>query len=163
MARPRRDAPLPRVVLCAALTVDGKLDPPSVLEPSVLRRSPWARWHDDPATRVWTEAPAGGADHPAALRRLARQHPGTRRVICLGGADRFRALLDAGVVSEILLVVRPRIDGRRDAATLGGPPGAAFFPASVACRLLKAETCAGECWLHYRLRRVRRRAEDAKL
>ena len=151
MARPRRDSPLPRVILCAALTADGKLDTQSVLEPSALRRSPWTRWHDDPATLVWTEVAVGAADHTGALRRLARQHPGTRRVICLGGADRFRALLDAGVVREILLAVRPRIDGRRDAATLGGPPGAAFFPASIACRLLAVEMRDGECLLRYQV------------
>ena len=136
---------MPRVVLCAALTVDGKLDTPP----------PDPAWRDDPATVVLAEdAMAGDAGWDAVLRRMRRED-GVRRVVCLGGAERFRALLDAGAVHELHLLVRPRVDGRRDAPTLSGPPGAAFFPASVACRLLKAEMHEGECLLRYRVKRAR--------
>ena len=66
------------------------------------------------------------------------------------------ALLLAGDVRELRLTIRPRIDGRRDAPTLSGPPTPEFFPRSLACRLLRMETRGGECLLHYRgLRRTR--------
>ena len=136
---------MPRVVLCAALTVDGKLDAPP----------PDPTWKDDPATVVLAEdATAGAAGWDAMLRRMRRKDR-VRRVVCLGGAERFRALLDAGVVHELHLLMRPRVDGRRDAPTLSGPPGAAFFPASVACRLLKVEMRDGECLLRYQVKRAR--------
>ena len=67
-----------------------------------------------------------------------------------------RALLVSGVVNEIHLTIRPRIDGHRDSPTLSGPPTPEFFPRSLACRLLRMETRDGECLLHYRvLRRAR--------
>lgn len=69
------------------------------------------------------------------------------------------ALLVAGRVREIHLTVRPRVDGRRDAPTLSGPPTPEFFPASLACRLLRMETLGGECVLQYR---VLRRARPAR-
>ena len=74
---------------------------------------------------------ASGED-PAELRRLCGDD--------LGG--------------EIHLTVRPVIDGRRGAPTLGGGPGE-FFPASIRCRLLKMEVLGRECLLHYRVLRTR--------
>ena len=148
MPRARRAGPLPRVVLCAALTVDGKLDALAA-HPA---RQPWP---DDPATTVLAaSATAGDEGWDTALRRMRRES-GVRRVVCPGGAERFRSLLDAGVVSELWLEVQPRVDGRSDAATLSGPPGAAFFPASVACRLLKVEMRDGQCLLRYQVRKAR--------
>ena len=153
MPRARPDGPLPRVVLCAALTVDGKLDP----------QPPDPAWRDDPATVVLTEAATAGTEGWNLVLRRMRREGGVRRVVCGGGAELFRALLDAGTVSELHLTVRPRIDGRREAPTLSGPPGAGFFPASVACRLLKAEMRAGECVLRYRVRRARAGMGNAEL
>ena len=73
-------------------------------------------------------------------------------------AGQLRALLTSGEVDEIHLTVRPRIDGRRDAPTLSGPPTPEFFPRSLSCRLLRLETRDGECLLHYRvIGRTRRR------
>ena len=72
---------------------------------------------------------------------------------CGGGPRLFRALLDARLVDDLRLLVRPRIDGRRGAATLSGVPGE-FFPASIHLRLLKMEVRGGECLLHYRVRRT---------
>ena len=71
-------------------------------------------------------------------------------------AQEARALLAAGAVRELLLTVHPRIDGRRDAPTLTGPPTPEFFPRSLACRLLRMETRGGECLLHYRVLRPTR-------
>ena len=71
-------------------------------------------------------------------------------------AQEARALLVAGAVRELRLTIQPRIDGRRDAPTLTGPPTPEFFLRSLACRLLRMETRGGECLLHYRvLRRAR--------
>ena len=103
---------MPPVTLCAAVTVDGKLD--------------------DPAPRIVRH----GID-------------------CLLDVPQTRALLEAGLVDEIHLRLRPRIDGRRDAPTLTGPPTSGFFPRSVSCRLLRMENgAAGECLLHYRVLRA---------
>ena len=74
-------------------------------------------------------------------------------------ASEAGALLAAGRVREIHLTVHPRVDGRRDALTLSGPPTPEFFPASLVCRLLGMETRGGECLLHYR---VLRRARPAR-
>ena len=139
---------MPRVVLCAALTVDGKLDARAI-HPA---RQPWP---DDPTTTVLAEAATAGDEGWDTVLRRMRRESGVRRVVCPGGAERFRSLLDAGVVSELWLEVHPRIDGRRDAATLSGPPGADFFPASVACRLLQVEMSDGQCLLRYQVRKAR--------
>lgn len=74
-------------------------------------------------------------------------------------ASESRALLAAGLVDEIHLTIRPRIDGRRDSPTLSGPPTPEFFPRSLACRLLRMETLDGECLLHYRVLRRARSAD----
>ena len=84
-----------------------------------------------------------------AVRRLRGEFP--RRVLCFGGAGLFRGLLEAGLVDELCLCVRPRIDGRRGTGTLSGV-GGGFFPASVACRLTKMEVAGDECFLRYRVR-----------
>ena len=73
-------------------------------------------------------------------------------------ADGARALLLAGTVREVHLTICPRIDGRRDAPTLSGVPTAEFFPASLACRLLRMETRDGECLVRYRVLRPTRTA-----
>ncbi len=74
----------------------------------------------------------------------------------------LRALLTGGQVDEIHLTIHPRVDGRRDALTLSGPPTPEFFSRSLACRLLGMETRDGECVLRYRvLRRGRRAARTA--
>ena len=66
-------------------------------------------------------------------------------------AGQLRALLVSGRLDEIHLTIRPRVDGRRDAPTLSGPPTPEFFPRSLACRLLRMETRDGECLLYYRV------------
>ena len=104
----------PRVALCAAITVDGKLDTTDPL--------------------------------PPALRDFLTLKDGDQLVDDPG---QFRALLEAGQVNDLYLLVRPRIDGRRDAPTLSGPFTPEFFPRSISCRLRRMEVVDGECLLHY--------------
>ncbi len=131
----------PPLTLCAVITADGKLD--ASTRPEDFPRQPGD---------VLFELAA--REDPAARLRALRARDGTRRVICFGGPQVFRRLLDARLVAEILLLVRPTIDGRRGAATLSGPPDK-FFPAAVRCRLLKLEVRGQECFLHYRVLRSR--------
>ena len=67
--------------------------------------------------------------------------------------DQFRALLEAGQVDDLYLLVRPRIDGRGAAPTLSGPFTPEFFPRSISCRLRRMEVVDGECLLHYTVAR----------
>ncbi len=124
--RPRRRRP--RVALCAAITVDGKLDATDPL--------------------------------PPALRDFAALQDGDRLV---DDPDQFRALLDAGQVNDLYLLVHPRIDGRRSAPTLSGPFTPEFFPRSMACRLRRMEIVDGGCLLHYTIRRAGKTDASARL
>ena len=167
----------PEGVLCTTLTADGKLDEPAslALGQTLLRgggSSGPHRWAApfDRASAVIVDEPLATALAltPAATRpllvvaseqtldlewaRLRTAQP-VGQAWCFGGADLFRALLERDRVDELFLCVRPRIDGRRGAATLSGA-GGGFFPASVACRLVKMEVAGGECFLRYRVRRV---------
>ena len=108
----------PRVALCAAITVDGKLDL---------------------------------VDPPPAWRAFVTLKDGDRLV---DDPDQFRALLEAGQVNDLYLLVRPRIDGLGDAPTLSGPFTPEFFPRSIACRLRRMEVVDGECFLHYTVARA---------
>lgn len=173
-----------KVVLCAALTTDGKLDEPAslALARTLLQgggssgRHPWAV-HFDRASAVLLDqrlvvepaltraaarprlvfASAQTLELELGRLRLARLGG---RAWCFGGAGLFRALLETGSVDELFLWVHPRIDGRRGAATLSGVSGA-FFPASVACRLVKMEVAGDECFLRYRVRRAEPAAHPA--
>ena len=106
--------------------------------------------------RTVSGAVPDGWQHELQTRLAALPEPAVRsrtRVLCFGGAVLFRALLVAGWVDELHLVVSPRIDGRRHAPTLSGPPGAEFFPASVACRLQRMEVRGNQCFLRYQVAR----------
>ncbi len=150
----------PRVTLCAAITVDGKLDdglPPEawaeIFAPQpgdVLLVDHRAAKAASPARRL--VAVDGRADLAVQLRGL-RVDQEVRRVFCLGGPTLFRRLLDENLVDELCLRVRLRIDGRRGATTLSGVPGE-YFPASIHLRLLAMEVRGDECVLHYRVRRT---------
>ncbi len=65
-----------------------------------------------------------------------------------------RRLLESGQIDELRLTVRPKIDGRRGAATLSGQ-NHDFFPASVPYRLQRMEIHGDQCLVHYRI--VRRK------
>lgn len=162
MSDPGRRRQRPRVVLCAAITFDAKLDTADPLPPAL--RQAVAPGADD----VFLIEPhlsghlPPGWDHPARaitpgdLGSLPDDEPSIRRWLCLGGPDLFRALLDAGRVNDLCVLVRPRVDARRDAPTVGGPFTPEFFPSSMPCRLRRMEVLGGECFLHYTVAHRRR-------
>ncbi len=90
---------------------------------------------------------------PPALRAFATLKDGDRLVDDPG---QFHALLAAGQVHDLYLLVRPRVDGRRAAPTLSGPFTPEFFPRSIACRLRRMEAVDGECLLHYTVAHTRK-------
>jgi riboflavin-specific deaminase-like protein len=75
-----------------------------------------------------------------------------KRLVCEGGAQIFRALLEAGLVDELQVTLAPRIFGGRAAPTLTGIAGDSL-PKSNGLRLTSVETIEGECFLRYRLTR----------
>ena len=131
------------VAVCAAITADGKLAAAGATPEDFALRPDDVLFtlnaHEDPAERL----------------RGLRTRGDVRRVFCFGEATLFRRLFDERVVTEICLLVRPTIDGRRGAATLSGVPGE-FFPASIRCRLLKIEPRGDGCLLRYRVLRTKR-------
>ena len=178
----------PKLILCAALTADGKLDFSVPAVPSALyggdkdpTRHPWAALYDGASGVLVDSETADALQMPEAAARpmllvrwgeLAGWHTAELRagllgvlrrfgkddagpVLCFGGTRLFRALLDARLVDELHLIVRPVIDGRLGSAALSGACGA-FFPASVACRLMRMEPSGDECLLHYRVLRGNR-------
>ena len=158
----------PRVALCAALTWDGKLDaagpPPRALLDFLRPAAGDARLIDESLARQtspdWAQpVKILDLDCLADLAGSRALEPAfdaytVRRWLCLGGPRLFRALLDAGRVNGLYLLLRPRVDARRDAPTLSGTPTPAFFPQSVACRLRRMEVVGGECLLHYTIPRL---------
>lgn len=178
----------PKLVLCATLTADGKLDTETPAVPPVLyggsvdpARHPWGALYNQAGGILVDGAVAAGLPMPQAAARAVvavqmkraddaetrREIEGALRrlkkdgmvgtLLCFGGAGLFRVLLEAGWADEMCLCVRPRIDGRRGMATLSGVNGD-FFPASVACRLVKMEVVEDECFLRYRVLRGARAA-----
>lgn len=148
--RPRRL----RVTLCAAITFDGKLDPSDPLPSTLLGALvPGDALLADAATARTLPARENFPLRIVSRTRLpdlsAVGEPPVRRWFCLGGPKLFRALLDAGLVDELRLLVRPRVDGRRGADTLSGPPTPEWFPHSISCRLRRMEVHGGDCFLHY--------------
>ena len=147
----------PRVALCAAITSDGKLDARAPLPPALLDALTLAdgdRFVADTAVAANVAIIASTARaKPADRVRALQNDPRVRRVLCLGGPRLFRALLDAGLVNDFYLLVRPRVDGRRAAPTLSGAPTPAWFPRSISCRLRRMEVVDGDCFLHYTVAR----------
>lgn len=93
----------------------------------------------------------GEVDFADLLRTLRREYR-VRRLVCEGGSQIFRALLEADVVDEVHTTLCPRIFGGADAPTLTGPAGA-FLPHGVPLKLQEMEVHDGECFLRYRVAR----------
>ena len=85
----------------------------------------------------------------AAMLATLRCEYRVRRLVCEGGAQIFRALLEAGFIDELHVTLCPRIFGGAAAPTLTGLAGE-YLPHSVPLRLMKMEVIDGECFLRYR-------------
>jgi riboflavin-specific deaminase-like protein len=88
-------------------------------------------------------------DLAGMLRALRAEH-GVERLVCEGGAQVFRSLLEAGLIHEIHVTICPRIFGGRGAPTLTGVAGD-FLPSSVKLELLDMDMHDSECFLRYKV------------
>jgi riboflavin-specific deaminase-like protein len=94
---------------------------------------------------------ADSVDFANLLVTLRREYR-VRRLVCEGGSQIFRALLEAGLVDEIHVTFCPRIFGGTDAPTLTGPAGD-FLPHGIPLTLREMKVRDGECFLRYRIAR----------
>jgi riboflavin-specific deaminase-like protein len=95
--------------------------------------------------------PGKRIDLAEMLRTLRKTHQ-VKRLVCEGGAQIFRALLEADLVDELNVTITPRIFGGRPAPTLTGVAGA-FLPSSTQLELQSFSPLEGECFLRYRITR----------
>jgi len=84
------------------------------------------------------------------MMRVLRADLGVGRLMCEGGAQVFRAILQAGLVDEINTTLCPRIFGSAEAPTLTGPAGP-YLDRSVQCHLENMDVQGEECFLRYRV------------
>lgn len=110
-----------------------------------------------PATRAELEQKAAVHLYPAkvdlaAMLRTLREQHGIRRLVCEGGPQIFRALLEADLIDELHLTLTPHVFGGTKAPTLTGLAGD-FLPRSSRLRLLEMQPVANECFLRYGLSR----------
>lgn len=81
------------------------------------------------------------------LQDLRARHK-VKRLLCEGGGQVFRSLLEAGLVNEIHITLCPLVFGGRGAPTLTGVAGP-FLPFGIPGRLASWEVVGGECFLRY--------------
>jgi len=91
---------------------------------------------------------AGTVSLPAALAILRRDY-GVRTLVCEGGSELFRSLVELGVVDEMRITLAPLIFGGMRAPTLTGLPGD-FLLRQADFRVVSIESEGGECFLHLR-------------
>jgi 2,5-diamino-6-(ribosylamino)-4(3H)-pyrimidinone 5'-phosphate reductase len=81
------------------------------------------------------------------MRTLRNQHD-VKRLVCEGGAQIFRALLEAELIDELNLTITPRIFGGKAAPTLTGLAGK-HLAAGTRLKLREFSPIEGECFLRY--------------
>jgi riboflavin biosynthesis pyrimidine reductase len=86
----------------------------------------------------------------AAMMTTMRRELDVRRLVCEGGPQVFRALLEADLIDELHVTFCPRIFGGEKTPTLTGVAGA-FLPKSTSLALRQMEVVDGECFLRYRI------------
>ena len=88
------------------------------------------------------------------LHRLKTEYR-VKTVACEGGAALFRALLKDGLVDQLNLTIAPYLFGGKEAPTLTGL-SKDFLAKSIQCALKDMRVVGDECFLTYRIRRLRR-------
>jgi riboflavin-specific deaminase-like protein len=91
--------------------------------------------------------PGKHVDLHEMLCTLRKQHL-VKRLVCEGGAQIFRALLEAKLIDELNLTITPRIFGGKGAPTLTGVAGN-YLAASTQLNLCEFSPIEGECFLRY--------------
>ena len=91
------------------------------------------RWLDD-AADVRIEPRANRVDPRRALVVLARDY-GVRSVLCEGGGELFRSLVEDGLVSKLHITFAPLVIGGAEAPTLLGPARTSLLRRSIPLRL----------------------------
>jgi riboflavin-specific deaminase-like protein len=152
----RGQAPYPLRVL---LTNSGRIDPKlrlfekdfsSIVIFSTTRMPARTRAALAAKADLWLHD-SSGVNLSAMLTTLRAEY-GVKRLVCEGGAQVFRSLLEAGLIDEVHVTLAPRIFGGKDAPTLTSIAGN-FLPASIPLRLTKMEVVEDECFLRYRVAR----------
>jgi len=95
--------------------------------------------------------PGKHVDLHEMFRTLRREH-GVKRLVCEGGAQIFRALVEAQLLDELYLTMTPRIFGGRRAPTLTGI-ASTFLTPSSRLKLREFSPVDGECFLRYTMAR----------
>ena len=176
-----------KVVFCASLTADGKLDAEVPVVPPVLysgstdpARHPWGKLYNESAGVLVDSAVAAGLPMPqAAVRTVVTEKiertdaAEVRQAIKeaierLGREETTRRWLCFGGARLFRALLKA---GLADELCLCVRPridgrsgvgtlsgvGGEFFPVSVACRLVKMEVVGHECFLRYRVVKDRRK------
>lgn len=107
--------------------------PPVVVFTTQSMPASTKRWLDDVAD-VRIEPRGNRVDPRYALEALARDY-GVRSVLCEGGAELFRALVQAGLVRTLHVTFAPVIIGGAGAPTLLGPAPSSLLKRSIPLRL----------------------------
>ena len=123
--------------------------PPVVVFTTKLMPAATKRWLEKVA-RVHVE-PRGKTVNPQlALQILARDY-GVRSALCEGGAELFRALVEAGLVQTLHVTFAPVIIGGADAPTLVGPAPTSLLAQSIPLHLESFAPRGGEVFATYRV------------
>ena len=86
-------------------------------------------------------------DLSVMLRRLRTEY-GVKRVVCEGGAQLLRSLLELDLVDELHTTFCPVLFGGQKAPTLTGLAGD-FLNKSIKARISEMEVIGGECFARY--------------
>jgi len=109
------------------------------------------------ATRRWLEKVADlrletrakRVDLRRMLKILARDYS-VHSVLCEGGAELFRSLVQAGLISQLHITLAPVIIGGADAPTLLGPARSSLLRRSIPLRLQSFRPIGVEVFATYR-------------
>jgi riboflavin-specific deaminase-like protein len=81
------------------------------------------------------------------FRTLRKEH-GVKSVVCEGGAQIFRSLVEAKLLDELHVTITPRYFGGKSAPTLTGI-AKEYLPESTLLKLREFSPIEGECFLRY--------------
>ena len=122
---------------------------PVVVFTTKLMPASTKRWLEAVA-HVHVEPRSNVVDVSRALRILSRDY-GICSALCEGGAELFRALVQAGLVQNLYVTFAPVIIGGAGAPTLLGPAPSSLLRRSIPLRLEGFSPRGGEVFATYRV------------